>query len=197
MRFRRHTGSGSSPLTASLAWLTASPGRRFLRDLGLVALTFVVGFGISSFWVSPGSLFSSNHAVPRVLDLPEAKARQKLAAAGFRSRIEADRPSPAAQRGTVIWQDPPPGMVLPPNSLVQLVLSGGPAPVTVPDLIGFSLPSAERILRTAGMQRGSVDTVRGPQDPGVVLATRPAPGNGRPRGSAVDLVISGGPGGGQ
>jgi len=197
MRFRRHTNSGSVPLGGSLAWLTASPGRRFLRDLGLVALTFVIGFGISSFWVAPGSVFSSNHAVPRVLELSEAKARQKLAAAGFRPRMESDRPSPTVPRGMVIWQDPPPGMVLPPNSVVQLVLSGGPAPVTVPDLIGFSLPSAERILRTAGMQRGSVDTVRGPQEAGVVLATRPASGAGRPRGSAVDLVVSGGPGGGQ
>jgi beta-lactam-binding protein with PASTA domain len=197
MRFRRHTSSGSAPLAAWLAWLTASPGRRFLRDLGLVALTFVVGFGISSFWVSPGSVFSSNHAVPRVLDLSEAKARQKLTAAGFRPRMDSDRPSPSVARGKVIWQDPPPGMVLPPNTVVQLVLSAGPAPVTVPDLIGFSLSSAERILRTAGMQRGSVDTVRGPQEAGVVLATRPASGNGRPRGSAVDLVVSGGPGGGQ
>lgn len=197
MRFRRHTSSGSAPLADWLGRLTASPGRRFLRDLGLVALTFVIGFGISSFWVSPGSVLSSNHAVPRVLELSEVKARQKLAAAGFRPRMESDRPSPTVPRGMVIWQDPPPGMVLPPNSVVQLVLSGGPAPVTVPDLIGFSLPSAERILRTAGMQRGSVDTVRGPQEAGVVLATRPASGNGRPRGSAVDLVVSGGPGGGQ
>jgi serine/threonine-protein kinase len=111
--------------------------------------------------------------------------------------MESDRPSPTAARGTVVWQDPPPGMVLPPNSVVQLVLSGGPAPVTVPDLIGFPLPSAERLLRSVGMQRGTVDTVRGPQDPGVVMATRPAAGNGRPRGSSVDLVVSGGPGGGQ
>jgi beta-lactam-binding protein with PASTA domain len=197
MRFRRHTSSGSAPFAASLGWLTASPGRRFLRDLGLVVLTFVIGFGISSFWVSPGSVFSSNHAVPRVLELGEAKARQKLTAGGFRPRIESDRPSPTAVRGTVIWQDPPPGMVLPPNSVVQLVLSAGPAPVTVPDLIGFSLPSAERILRTAGMQRGTVDTIKGPQEAGVVLATRPAPGNGRPRGTTVDLVVSGGPGGSQ
>jgi beta-lactam-binding protein with PASTA domain len=195
MRLRRHTSSGSARLAASLAWFTASPGRRFLRDLGLVALTFVVGFGISSFWVSPASVFSSNHAVPRVLGLAEAKARQKLTAAGFRPRIESDRPSPSASRGTVIWQDPPAGMVLSPNSVVQLVLSAGPAPVTVPDLIGFSLPSAEKMLRTAGMQPGTVDTVQGPQEAGVVLATRPAPGNGRPRGSAVDLVVSGGPGG--
>jgi beta-lactam-binding protein with PASTA domain len=196
MRLRRHTGAGSSSIASSLAWLTASPGRRFLRDLGLLALTFVIGFGISSSWVSPGSVFSSSHAVPRVFDLAEAKAREKLTAAGFRPRIESDRPSPTVSRGRVIWQDPPPGMALPPNSVVQLVLSAGPAPVTVPDLIGLSLPSAERILGTAGMQRGSVDTIRGPQEAGVVLATRPAPGSGRPRGSSVDLVVSGGPGGG-
>jgi beta-lactam-binding protein with PASTA domain len=63
----------------------------------------------------------------------------------------------------------------------------------VPDVIGMSLPQAAKILSAGGVRTGSVDTVAGSQDPGVVLATRPSAGVGRPRGSAVSLVVSRGP----
>ncbi len=188
MRARRHTGP-ALPLERLV------PGRRLVRDLGLVALTFLVGYLVSAVWLSPGPVLTSDHAVPRVLELPEAQAKERLSELGFRARVEGERPSDAVPRGAIVWQDPPPDIVLPPNSVVQLTLSGGPAPVTVPDIIGFSAGSAERILEAAGVRLGRVDTVRSNQDPDVVLATRPAPGSGRPRGGAVDVVVSGGRGG--
>jgi serine/threonine-protein kinase len=81
--------------------------------------------------------------------------------------------------------------------MVLLVPSAGPAPVTVPDVVGFALPTAERVIVAAGVRVGRIDTVRG-GDPeaGVVIATRPTSGSGRPRGSTVDLMVSGPPGGG-
>jgi serine/threonine-protein kinase len=185
MRTRRHTGSGFS-------FAAGTPARRFARDLGLVALTFVVGYGVSALWISPGSLVSRDHAIPRVLGLPQAKARASLAGLGFRPRLDGERPSDTSPRGTVVWQDPPPDMVLPPNSNVQLVLSGGPAPAAVPDVIGFEVPDAQKVFDAAGVKVGRVDTVQAGPEPGVVIATRPAAGAGRPRGAAVDLVVSGG-----
>ena len=81
--------------------------------------------------------------------------------------------------------------MLQPNSPVQLVLSAGPVLVAVPDVIGLSLLQATKILNAAGVRVGTVDsTSAGGQDPGVVLATRPAAGVGRVRGSAVALVVS-------
>jgi beta-lactam-binding protein with PASTA domain len=185
MRMRRHTQPG-------FAWLRAWPWRRFARDIGLVALTFVVGYAISSVWITPGSLTADDQAVPRVLELPMTEARTALTASGFRSRIEGERPSETVPRGGIIWQDPPPGTVVPPNAVVQLVASAGPAPVTVPDVIGLALPYAEKVVEAAGIKVGRVDTVRGGgSEAGVVISTRPAPGNGRPRGARVDLVVSG------
>jgi beta-lactam-binding protein with PASTA domain len=185
MRTRRHTGPAFS-------FAAGTPARGFLRDLGLVALTFVVGYGVSALWISPGSLVSSDHAVPRVLGLPEATARTKLAGLSFRPRLDGERPSDTSPRGTVVWQDPPPDMVLPPNSNVQLVLSGGPAPAMVPDVIGFAVLDAQKVFDAAGVKVGRVDTVRAGLEAGVVISTRPAAGSGRPRGAAVDLVVSGG-----
>jgi len=181
----------------TFGFLSGAPWGRFARDLGLVALTFVVGYAISAYWITPGSLTGDEHAVPRVLGRQLEEARAAITQAGFRPRLEAERPSASVPRGGVVWQDPPPGTAVSPNAVVLLAPSSGPAPVTVPDVIGFALPTAERVVEAAGVKVGRVDTVRnsGPAA-GVVIATRPAPGNGRPRGSTVDLVVSGAPGGG-
>jgi len=186
MRARRHTTSGV-PL------LQSGPWRGFLRDVGLIVLTFVVGYGVSVLWLSPGSVFTKDHSLPRVLGLTETQARNKLTEVGFRPRLDGERQNDTFSRGTVIWQDPPPGTVLPPNSVVQLVVSAGPSLVAVPDVIGFNLPQATRVFSAAGVRVGVVDTVAGGLERGVVLATRPAAGVGRPRGAPVALVISRGP----
>jgi beta-lactam-binding protein with PASTA domain len=204
MRIRRHTRTGFGTGTGGDTDPAAEPSpplddrwRRFGRDLGLVALVALVGYGISAYWVSPGAVFASEHAVPRVLELAEADARERLAGLGFRVRLDGERANPAIPRGAVVWQDPPPDMVVPPNSSVQLVLSGGPAPVSVPDVVGVSLQFAEGIIEAAGMKIGRVDRVSSGQEADVVLSVRPPPGNGRPRGSSVDLLVSSGRGGGQ
>lgn len=189
MRMRRHMSTGGGPLFQSAPW------RAFLRDIGLIVATFVVGYGISKLWLSPRSVFTKEHALPRVLELPESKAREKLTELGFRARLDGERPNDSFPSGTVIWQDPPPGTIMMPNSVVQLVLSAGPVLVAVPDVIGLNVSQAAKILAAAGVRVGTVDSSSaGGQDAGVVLATRPAAGVGRARGSAVVLVVSRGGG---
>jgi eukaryotic-like serine/threonine-protein kinase len=183
MRARRHVTSGV-PLFQSAPW------RNFLRDIGLILATFIIGYGISAFWLTPGSIFSKDHSLPRVLEMPEAKARQKLTELGFRPRLDGERSSDAFPAGTVIWQDPPPGTVLQPNSVIQLVVSTGSAAVAVPDVVGLNVPQASKILTAAGVRVGAIDSTLAGREPGVVMATRPAAGSGRPRGSAVALVVS-------
>ena len=208
MRIRRHTGSGfgrgaaeelESADEATEAPVAeeprGDPWKRFARDMGLVALVALIGYGISGYWISPDAVFASEHAVPRVLELPAADARERLGQLGFRVRIEGERANPVIPRGAVVWQDPPPETVVPPNSTVQLVLSGGPAPVTVPDVVGLSLPFAEAVIEAAGLRLGRVDRVTSGQEADVVLSVRPPPGNGRPPGSRVELLVSAGQGG--
>jgi len=207
VRIRRHTGSALGRGTGSDAVEPddvrpagpeeprGDPWRRFARDIGLIALVALIGYLLSGYWISPGAVFASEHAVPRVLDLPVADARDRLGQLGFRIRVEGERSNPVVPQGAVLWQDPPPETVVPPNSTVQLVLSGGPAPVNVPDVIGLSLPYAESIIEAAGLKLGRVDRVASGQEAEVVLSVRPPPGNGRPPGSRVELLVSTGQGG--
>jgi beta-lactam-binding protein with PASTA domain len=189
VRARRHVAPSGADILRAPAW------GRFVRDMAIIAVVAAIGFGLTSSWVNPGPILDSDHAVPRVIELSETEAKKALAAAGFRPRVEAEWPSPEIPRGAVAWQDPPPDMVLPANTVVDLVLSAGPAPVTMPDVVGLSEPFAEKIMEAAGMKVGNVDTVRGGDEVGVVLSTRPPPGHGRARGTRVDLVVSGGPAG--
>jgi serine/threonine-protein kinase len=161
--------------------------------MALIAGTFVLGYGISALWLSRGSVFSRDHSLPRVLEMPEAQARKKLTDLGFRPRLEGQRTSDSFPQGIVIWQDPPPGIVLEPTSVVQLTVSSGPSLVAVPDVIGLNVPQATKILAAAGVRLGKVDTLPGGEERGVVLATRPAAGIGRPRGAPINLVVSRGP----
>lgn len=168
-------------------------GRRFLRDVAIVAATFGVGYVIASFWLSPVPILTSDHAIPRVLELPVADAQRKLGALGFRVKLEEERPHPTIARGVVIWQDPPPATILGQNSVVTLAVSAGPQQVPVPDIVGLAMPYAGKVLAAAGLKIGGIDTVASDPEPGVVVATRPPAGGGRDPGGTVDIVVSGQP----
>ena len=64
-------------------------------------------------------------------------------------------------------------------------------------MVGLSLPYAESIIAAAGLKLSRVDRVASGQEAEVVLSVRPPPGNGRPPGSRVELLVSTGRGGGQ
>ncbi len=188
MKVRRVSGS-----TPQVPYFQTIGGRRTLRQIAIVLGCFIVGYLITVFWLFPAPLFSSDHAVPQVLDIGVTQARQKLEAAGFRFRIEDQQTDATAPKGAVIWQDPPGGVVLPPNSQVSLTLSDGPPDVPVPDVASFPRSLAQRVLQAAGFTVGRVDTLPASEEAGVIVQSRPGPGVGRPAGTAIDLVMSSGP----
>jgi serine/threonine-protein kinase len=197
MRVRRHVPGGrreAAPLPASERpphAVGGPEGRWWLRAAAVILATFGIGYLVAVAWLSPVPLLSSDHAVPRVLDLPLAEAQTRLTELGFRPRVGPTRAHPTIPAGRVAWQDPPAGLVLAANRVVNYAASSGPAPTPVPDVVGFSRPHAERVLAAAGLRLGSVDTVAADPEPGVVVATRPAAGVGREPGQTVDLVVSG------
>jgi eukaryotic-like serine/threonine-protein kinase len=217
MRIRRHTGSAPPRDPAPVAEPVAEgesadvparsvfharnaprrratvAARRLLRDLLVLAVIFAVGYAAAAAILSPVPLLSASHAVPRVLELPAGEAQRKLTAAGFRPKLDEARAHPTIPRGQIIWQDPPPGVVLGQNTPVTLVPSAGPLGIPIPDVVGLAMPQAERILRAAGLRVGEVDSIAADPEPGIVIATRPAVGTAREPGGAVALVVSGRP----
>ena len=202
MRFRRQVpwaARTADPVTPTTRLQAVPPfvatvfGRRLLRDGAIVLATFAVGYVFASAWLSPVPLLTSDHALPRVLELSGGEAQRKLGELGFRVKFEDERTHPTIPRGAIVWQDPPAGTILPQNTVITLAPSAGPQQVPVPDIVGLPMPFAVKVLAAAGLKPGGIDTVASDPEPNIVIATRPAAGVGREPGSAVELVVSGQP----
>lgn len=171
--------------------LTLAGRRRIVAAL-IVTIAVIVGY-IVTMIIFPAPLVSRDTPVTRVIGLPEEEAERRLADQGFRPRVEEREADAAIPAGHVLWQDPPPGVELTPNTLIRLTVSDGPASVPVPDVTEFTTEQAIRILSAGGLRLGTIDSVAAPQPAGVVLSTRPAIGSSLPSGRTVDLVVSRGP----
>jgi serine/threonine-protein kinase len=184
VRTRRHTEPG---------FFSTVRGRRLIRDIALLLGVFIVGYGLAYLWLAPKRLFIADHAVPRVLELSQKDATEKLEALDLRVQTTGDRPHPSLARGTVIAQDPAPGTIAPEGAIVHLTVSSGPPQTPVPDVTGFAAPQATRVLQAAGFKIGGADSVDPPPgttESGVVMATRPGAGAAREPGAPIQLVVT-------
>jgi eukaryotic-like serine/threonine-protein kinase len=188
MKFRRHP-----PVRAPRGPEGSGSGAgRLLRYAGIIAAVFAVGYAVAFVLLTPGPLMTKDHAVPRVLGLALPEARQQLEGLGLRVRLVAELPHRTIGRGAVVWQDPPPDVVLPEGRTVELSISTGVASGQVPDVVGLAGEQAQSILQAAGFRIGAIDSLDSRVAAGFVVATRPAPGMGRTLGGTVELVVSAG-----
>ncbi|HEV7864214.1 MAG TPA: PASTA domain-containing protein [Acidimicrobiia bacterium] len=153
---------------------------------------------------APGTLLAAHHAVvlslslgPPPVDLPgvsgrtEAAARAALDPAGFVITTEhrTDENVPA---GSVAQQQPGAGQA-PPGSEVHLVISDGPRPVEVPNVVGRSYDDAARALAAKRFKVARKDEYSDTVPAGQVIRHDPVPGAEAPRDSSVTVVVSRGP----
>ncbi|MFN2317592.1 MAG: PASTA domain-containing protein [Gemmatimonadales bacterium] len=171
--------------------LTVAGRRRIIAAL-IVVIAVMFGYLVTMV-IFPAPLIGGDTPVTRVIGLPAEEAERRLIDQGFRPRVDERETDPAIPAGHILWQDPPPGVELTPNTPILLTVSDGPASVPVPDVTEFSTDQAIRILLAGGLRLGTIDSVAAPQPAGVVLSTRPAIGSSLPSGSTVDLVVSRGP----
>lgn len=103
----------------------------------------------------------------------------------------SEQPSEEFDAGIVISQTPEPGAEVARGTPVALVVSSGPAGVTVPSVLDMSLEQAEETLASAGLEVGTVSAQqRSDIDPGIVISQTPQPGSEVAPGTEVDLVVS-------
>jgi serine/threonine-protein kinase len=186
----------------------AAPSRRPKRSLSLLPKTIagrrrllaavILGSATAAGYLTtciayPRPFLRSDNSVARVIGLPADEAQRELEGLGFKAKIQGQEPDPSIPAGRILWQDPPPEVILPRGAIVTLTQSSGPAPVPVPDVTNFELEQATKVVLAAGLRLGTVDTVPSSEDEGVVVAIRPEPGSGKPPGSSVTLVVSQGP----
>lgn len=167
-------------------------GRRRLTTVLVLVGAAASGYLLTCF-AYPRPVFGRDHAVLRVIGMPVADAERALVEQGLRVKVEGEEQNPEVPAGSVLWQDPPPDLIVPQGTTVTLTRSSGPAAVPIPDVTDFDTQSATKILIAAGLKVGDVDTVPSLADPDIVVGTRPATGSAAAPGSTVALLVSRGP----
>jgi beta-lactam-binding protein with PASTA domain len=132
--------------------------------------------------------------VPNVVNDTLADATAAITTAGLVVGSTATQASTTVPSGSVISQNPTAGTSEPSGSAVNLVLSSGPAPVAVPNVVNTTLAAATSTLKAAGLVVGTTTQQASTVvSAGNVISEKPAAGTKVAAGSAVNLVISSGP----
>lgn len=129
--------------------------------------------------------------VPDVVGQQATEAQQLLAATGLTARV-VDEPDEAVRVGEVLGTKPVAGRRAPRDGVVQMRVSSGPAPRTVPDADGRDVLDVLAELGRLRLVPGDILHSNDSGEPdGTVLSVTPAPGTEVARDSAVDLVVAG------
>jgi serine/threonine-protein kinase len=102
-----------------------------------------------------------------------------------------DKQSPA---GTIIRQEPAPGMMVREGRLIRITLSQGGETLFVPDLVSQPLRNAQTNLQNIGLGIGEIDhrpSLRFEKD--IVMATDPPAGSVVAKNALVNVILSEGP----
>lgn len=182
-----------APLLDGAAWYRWLTNARGWRQYRLHALFFgaaaVVGYLMAALVLFPAPIFVANATVPRVIGLAGDSARETLTQAGLKSKDVERVPHPRAPAGQVVWQDPPPGVVVTTGSTVELSLSNGAQRVPVPDVSGYDGGFARQMIEAAGLT-AAVESTQTAAPKGVTVNTRPPAGAAVAAGGRVTLVVS-------
>ena len=129
--------------------------------------------------------------VPKVEGLDQLAATSRLVKRGF---VVTPVPelNETVKAGDVIRTDPPAGQKLEPGSNVNLIVSAGPAPIPVPDVIGLDQSDATQKLVAAGFRVSKTTEPSRSVALNRVIRTQPGPGQAEPKDSTITIVVSSG-----
>jgi serine/threonine-protein kinase len=130
--------------------------------------------------------------VPPVTSLTETEALQKLYNARLSPQINRLQHD-TITKGTAIGTLPAAGTAMEPESKVTLNISDGPSAVKIPDnLPGRTEAAARDVLRQIGLAGAPGTTMANSATvpAGIVITTKPAPGERVAIGSTVEIVVS-------
>jgi eukaryotic-like serine/threonine-protein kinase len=99
---------------------------------------------------------------------------------------------PGSTAGQVTATDPAAGQSVPKGSTVRVNVMTGPAPATVPSVVGETLSQALTTLRNAGFNPNP-SYVQSDAPQNQVISQNPTPGTSSTKGTTVNLKVSSGP----
>jgi len=138
------------------------------------------------------SIGPGDATVPSLVGETEARALDLLRDAGLTAFITYEV-SQVTDEGTVISQDPPAGNLVPPNTVVDLVVSAGSDALIVPEVVNRLEDEALARLTEAGFTAEQVRIEREPSADVLeefVIEVDPPAGSSVPLDGQVTLVIS-------
>lgn len=163
-----------------------NPFADFWQALSLLLLAALIAGGVVWYLST-----NEQKTVPQVTSLPLDRAVSDLQAEGFKTDIvnEANR----APRGIVFEQRPSAGAELEEGSTVTVLVSKGPARVTVPNAVGLPERQARDRLAASGLEV-NVFEVFSDEPEGTVIAQSPGSGERVSTDGEVRLNVSKGSG---
>lgn len=178
-------GAGAPPASHALRWLAAA------------ALVVVLAIGGVVLYQS---MSQTTNAVPGLVGLSAGEAENLVAEYGWEVTV-VDETSEDVPRGNVIRTEPAEGVELGSGDPFQLVVSSGPPPSTLVDLVGSAVDDARASMEERGLvlevaervfdervKKGVVISWDVPEQPGQQSA-----GDEVLQGTTVTVVVSDGP----
>jgi len=161
------------------------PDRWWWPWLVVALVVLLVVAGLAAYFATRGD--EKKVAVPAVVGLQEAAAKNKLDSAGLKSKVSEQFSSKTA--GIVVAQTPGGGTQVGKDHVVALAVSKGPSAVAVPNTVSLSETDAVAQLTEAGL-KADVVQVPSSQKVGTIVAQSPAGGTSVDPGSTVRLNVS-------
>ncbi len=132
-------------------------------------------------------------AVPNVVNEEESRAEQMLRDAGLKVTKGEAQYSSDVEEGYVISCNPDVGTEVDEGSSVEIIVSLGTQPATVPKLTEGTAAEAEAALSEAGLTGSATEEYSDDVAEGIVISQSIDPGTEVSRGTTVSYVVSRGP----
>lgn len=129
-------------------------------------------------------------ATPDLSGLSKATAEAALVAVGLKLGGVTESYDASIPAGVVATQTPRPGAEAPRSSLVTLIMSMGPEPVAIPQVVGKTQADAVKLFETAGF-KVKIEQKADKTKKGLVFAQKPASGKAPPNTTVVISVSTG------
>jgi serine/threonine-protein kinase len=150
--------------------------------------TVVSGGDVVHLVVSSGPVIRT---VPNTAGIALEGALFTIGKAGLALGTVSQADNPTVPADAVISTDPAQGALVPRDTPVNVVVSNGPPPVAVPNLVGGQQTNAASQLSALGLVAGEVSSYGQPDDPqdGLILDQNPPAGTMVKPGQVVTLTV--------